>query len=72
MLRGLLHAVDLPRGDTWTWAAIEADTKLIVSYFVGDRSRLWSLDHIAERIGARQAKPMRRGPCKKANDLSPR
>jgi IS1 family transposase/lambda repressor-like predicted transcriptional regulator len=25
-------------GDTWTWTAIEADTKLIVSYFVGDRS----------------------------------
>lgn len=24
-------------GDTWTWTAIEADTKLIVSYFVGDR-----------------------------------
>jgi IS1 family transposase len=25
-------------GDTWTWTAIEADSKLIVSYFVGDRS----------------------------------
>ena len=25
-------------GDVWTWTAIEADTKLIVSYFVGDRS----------------------------------
>lgn len=25
-------------GDTWTWTALEADTKLIVSYFVGDRS----------------------------------
>ncbi|MHB8885074.1 MAG: IS1 family transposase [Methylovirgula sp.] len=24
-------------GDTWTWTAIEADTKLIVSYFVGGR-----------------------------------
>src|SRR4051794_9551195 len=24
-------------GDTWTWTALEADTKLIVSYFVGGR-----------------------------------
>jgi IS1 family transposase len=25
-------------GDVWTWTAIDADTKLIVSYFIGDRS----------------------------------
>lgn len=25
-------------GDVWTWTAIEAESKLIVSYFVGDRS----------------------------------
>lgn len=25
-------------GDTWTWTAIDADTKLIPSFFVGDRS----------------------------------
>jgi IS1 family transposase len=25
-------------GDIWTWTALDADTKLIVSYFVGDRS----------------------------------
>lgn len=25
-------------GDTWTWIAIDADTKLIPSWFVGDRS----------------------------------
>lgn len=24
-------------GDTWTWIAIDADTKLIASYFVGGR-----------------------------------
>src|ERR1700730_2829482 len=24
-------------GDTWTWTALEADTKLIVSFAVGDR-----------------------------------
>jgi IS1 family transposase len=27
-------------GDTWTWTAIDADTKLIPSFFVGDRSAL--------------------------------
>jgi IS1 family transposase len=26
-------------GDIWTWTAIDADTKLIASYLVGDRSR---------------------------------
>jgi IS1 family transposase len=25
-------------GDIWTWTAIDADSKLIVSYLVGDRS----------------------------------
>jgi IS1 family transposase len=25
-------------GDVWTWTALDADTKLIVSYFIGDRS----------------------------------
>jgi IS1 family transposase len=25
-------------GDVWTWTAIDADTKLMISYFVGDRS----------------------------------
>lgn len=25
-------------GDVWTWVGIDADTKLVVSWFVGDRS----------------------------------
>ena len=25
-------------GDVWTWTALDADSKLIVSYFIGDRS----------------------------------
>src|SRR5579863_6323149 len=25
-------------GDVWTWTALDADSKLMVSYFVGDRS----------------------------------
>lgn len=31
-------------GDTWTWTAIDADSKLIVSYFVGDRDAESALD----------------------------
>ena len=27
-----------PIGDVWTWTALDADTKLMISYFVGDRS----------------------------------
>jgi IS1 family transposase len=26
-------------GDVWTWTTLDADTKLMVSYFVGDRGR---------------------------------
>ena len=32
------HAKGNPDGDVWTWTALDADTKLMVSYFVGDRS----------------------------------
>jgi len=31
-------AVTAEAGDVWTWTALDADTKLMVSYFVGDRS----------------------------------
>ena len=31
-------------GDVWTWTAIDADTKLIVSYEVGDRSGATAFD----------------------------
>jgi IS1 family transposase len=40
-------------GDVWTWTAIEADTKLIVSYFVGDRSgdsAIELMDDLRDRI----------------------
>jgi IS1 family transposase len=44
-------------GDAWTWTAIDADSKLIVSYFVGDRSgqsartMLCDLEHrLANRV----------------------
>lgn len=43
-------------GDVWTWTAIDADTKLIVSYFVGDRSgdsAIELMDDLRDRIANR-------------------
>ncbi|MDX2144700.1 MAG: IS1 family transposase [Rhodospirillaceae bacterium] len=44
------------RGDAWTWTAIDADSKLIVSWLVGDRSgetaRVFVCD-LAERLSHR-------------------
>ena len=43
-------------GDTWTWTAIDADSKLIVSYFVGGRDgecAMWFMDDLASRIANR-------------------
>src|SRR3970040_2056498 len=40
-------------GDTWTWTAIEADTKLLISHFVGGRDgecAKWFIADIAWRI----------------------
>jgi IS1 family transposase len=40
-------------GDTWTWTAIDADSKLIVSWLVGGRSREYAvafLEDVAERL----------------------
>lgn len=43
-------------GDVWTWTAIDADTKLCVSYLVGGRDSGWANDFIedcASRINSR-------------------
>src|SRR5208337_3622045 len=43
-------------GDTWTWTAIEADTKLIVSHFVGGRDgecAKWFIADLASRLANR-------------------
>jgi IS1 family transposase len=43
-------------GDAWTWVAIDADTKLCVSYLVGGRDAGWALDFMqdcASRINGR-------------------
>jgi hypothetical protein len=38
--KNVASAIAAPEGagDVWTWTAIDADSKLIVSYYVGDRS----------------------------------
>lgn len=43
-------------GDTWTWTAIDADSKLIVSYLVGGRDAeyaMWFMDDLASRLANR-------------------
>lgn len=43
-------------GDVWTWTAIDADTKLCVSYLIGGRDAGWALDFMedcASRIRGR-------------------
>jgi IS1 family transposase len=43
-------------GDVWTWTAIDADTKLCVSYLVGGRDGGWAYDFMqdcAERVRGR-------------------
>ena len=43
-------------GDVWTWTAIDADTKLIASYLVGDRSAVYArkfIDDLASRLAHR-------------------
>jgi len=43
-------------GDTWTWTAIDADSKLIVSYFVGGRDgecAMEFMDDLASRLANR-------------------
>lgn len=38
-------------GDIWTWTAIDADSKLIVSYYVGDRSAVSAIEFISDLKG---------------------
>ncbi|WP_447952531.1 IS1 family transposase [Sphingopyxis chilensis] len=43
-------------GDTWTWTAIDADSKMIVSYLVGGRDAeyaMWFMDDLASRLASR-------------------
>lgn len=43
-------------GDVWTWTGIDADSKLILSYFVGGRDgecAMWFMDDLASRLANR-------------------
>ncbi len=43
-------------GDTWTWTALDADSKLIVAYFVGGRDgecATWFMDDLRSRLANR-------------------
>src|ERR1700689_4689852 len=43
-------------GDVWTWTALDADTKLMVSYLVGQRGPKWAnafMEDVASRIDSR-------------------
>jgi IS1 family transposase len=43
-------------GDVWTWTAIDADTKLIISYLVGQRGPRWAkvfMEDVASRVTSR-------------------
>jgi IS1 family transposase len=43
-------------GDVWTWTAIDADSKLMVSYLVGQRGPSWAnafMEDVASRIDSR-------------------
>jgi IS1 family transposase len=43
-------------GDTWTWTAIDADSKLILQWYVGDRSgetAKYFVDGVASRLATR-------------------
>ena len=43
-------------GDTWTWTAIDADSKMILSYFIGGRDgecAMWFVDDLRQRLAGR-------------------
>lgn len=43
-------------GDTWTWTALDADSKMVVSYLVGGRDAeyaMWFMDDLASRLANR-------------------
>lgn len=56
--KNVAGAKDAPEGagDTWTWTALDADSKLIVSYLVGGRDAeyaMWFMDDLASRLANR-------------------
>jgi IS1 family transposase len=53
---GSTRATDPTAGDVWTWTAIEADSKLIISYLVGGRDAEYAMaimDDLRQRVTTR-------------------
>ena len=53
---GAAKAAPEHAGDTWTWTAIDADTKLIASYLIGGRDgeyAMWFMDDLRSRLANR-------------------
>ena len=53
---GTAKAAPEHAGDTWTWTAIDADTKLIAAYLVGGRDAeyaMWFMDDLRSRLADR-------------------
>jgi len=49
-------AAPLEAGDVWTWTALDADSKLMISYLVGERDAEyadWFIDDLRQRISNR-------------------
>ena len=43
-------------GDTWTWTVLDADSKMILSYFIGGRDgecAMWFVDDLRSRLAGR-------------------
>lgn len=43
-------------GDVWTWVAMDADSKLVISYLIGKRDSLWAaefMQDVAARVSTR-------------------
>lgn len=56
--KNVATAKDAPEGagDTWTWTALDADSKMILSYLVGGRDSeyaMWFMDDLASRLANR-------------------
>ncbi|WP_070156351.1 IS1 family transposase [Sphingobium phenoxybenzoativorans] len=56
--KNVATAKDAPEGagDTWTWTALDADSKMILSYLVGGRDAeyaMWFMDDLVSRLANR-------------------
>jgi hypothetical protein len=50
------RAADPTSGDCWTWTAIDADNKLLLSYLVGSRDAEFALDSIEKGVSSSKSR----------------